>query len=231
MEKQLLQHDITSLLELIVEEFRIIQEYEDHIPQIEIDLLKANIIRLYSDIQWLDKLNNKTLPENPEPIKGTVLKIKPVSPHDEKPADIPESSTPMPPEDHSPPETPEMTPPSPTPARIKSHRKETVDLFSSGQTIADKYAEQEDTGLRASIRQNKLNDIRAGIGINEKYAFVTNLFNGSQKDYNEAIQKLNNAGHMAEAMTILGSLAQQNEWEKSSDLFVLFESIVRRRHA
>ncbi len=58
MSKNILKNQIISLLEEIVEQSQTINAYEGQIPQIELDIVMANIRELYSAYHKLTKINN-----------------------------------------------------------------------------------------------------------------------------------------------------------------------------
>lgn len=58
MSKNILKNQIISLLEEIVEQSKTINAYEGQIPQIELDIVRANIRELYTAYHKLNEINN-----------------------------------------------------------------------------------------------------------------------------------------------------------------------------
>ena len=58
MSKNILKNQIISLLEEIVEQSKTINAYEGQIPQIELDIVMANIRELYTAYHKLNEINN-----------------------------------------------------------------------------------------------------------------------------------------------------------------------------
>lgn len=58
MKKDILKAQIIDTLDAITEQAQIIINHHGEIPQIEIDLVKKNILELYQNFHFLDKINN-----------------------------------------------------------------------------------------------------------------------------------------------------------------------------
>ncbi|MDD2412113.1 MAG: hypothetical protein RBS19_02950 [Bacteroidales bacterium] len=58
MKKDILKAQIIDTLDAIIEQTQIITNHSGEIPQIEIDLVKRNILELYQNFHFLDKMNN-----------------------------------------------------------------------------------------------------------------------------------------------------------------------------
>ncbi len=70
-------------------------------------------------------------------------------------------------------------------------------------SVADRISGQiEDKSVASNLMHMPLADIRAAIGINEKFLFINELFGGSLQEYNQAIQSLNQANGEEDALTI-----------------------------
>ncbi len=63
----------------------------------------------------------------------------------------------------------------------------------------------DDKSIVENLTNRPLADLRAAIGINEKFLFVNELFGGSLQEYNQAIQALNQAGNLDSALEIFNS--------------------------
>lgn len=117
----------------------------------------------------------------------------------------------------------------------------TGDLFAS-TTIGDKLkndtpsindkitATRKDFSLADSIHLKPIADLKANIGINEKFQFVNDLFEGSTSEYNEAISHLNQCQNSDEALAALFTLKIQHSWEDNDASFELLRTYVARRY-
>ena len=107
--------------------------------------------------------------------------------------------------------------------------KPVVDLFSMNEeSIADKFIKENDDSVAAKITKKKTSDLKSIIGINEKFLFINELFNGNMQDYNEAVNSLNSFTSIEEANSYIISLKQSKDWDDNSQAFkILNEFIVQ----
>jgi hypothetical protein len=125
---------------------------------------------------------------------------------------------------------------------LKKTTKSTIDLFSGASPImADKFKDEkksineklagskEDNSLASKLKQNQITDLKSAIGINEKFQFINELFDGSMQEYTNAIAKLNGMGSYNEALLFLNILAEQYKWKTSSVPCKKLDELVQRR--
>lgn len=116
----------------------------------------------------------------------------------------------------------------------------TMDLF--GETVADKVAPGNDKTIAESISENMkeksvadvinktpVDDLKAAIGINEKFFFINELFDGNMKDYNEAIDKLNGFENKDEALGHFGELKERCGWNIDNEAVGQLMELIGRR--
>lgn len=123
----------------------------------------------------------------------------------------------------------------------KKPRKLTGELFDETTTVAqsytgkttlhDKMSEGKMVRSVATHLQSKpLTDLKKSIGINERFVFVNELYNGDQKLYNQSIEQLNNFSDYGEARNFLfDELALTMNWDKESKIFAELSELIRRR--
>lgn len=116
------------------------------------------------------------------------------------------------------------------------------ELFGNGNTVADKLkgestslnerisAGKSDTTLADKINLTPISDIKAAIGINEKFQFINELFDGSSELYNEAIVLLNNCTSGSAASQLLTDYQQRNAWAADNKVFLRLKEFVIRRY-
>lgn len=116
------------------------------------------------------------------------------------------------------------------------------ELFANGNTVADKLkgettslnekisAGKSDTTLADKINLSPIGDIKAAIGINEKFQFINELFDGSSELYNEAIALLNNCTSGSAASQLLADYQQRNAWAGDNKVFLRLKEFVIRRY-
>ena len=100
--------------------------------------------------------------------------------------------------------------------KIKDKLPETntvADLFgpvsnSYYEQLADKQSEGDISSVMKSI---PVTDLTEAIGINDKFLFIREIFNGNQESYNEAVAKLNKAANLSDAKAVIMSYTGENE--------------------
>ncbi len=113
----------------------------------------------------------------------------------------------------------------------EKYQRITFDLFSegSGATLADRLREGQEKRIADKLQENKVADLRTTIGINDKFLFINELFEGNMRIYDEAIQKLNASTTMAQADMLLLDLKIVYNWDSESPTVKKFVELVRRK--
>ena len=79
------------------------------------------------------------------------------------------------------------------------------------------------------LSENKVADLRTTIGINDKFLFINELFDGNMRIYDEALKKLNDCNTMAQADLLLLDLKIVYNWDSESPTVKKFVELVRRK--
>lgn len=87
-----------------------------------------------------------------------------------------------------------------------------------------------DNSLAHHMQLKPIADLRTAIGINEKFQFVNDLFDGQIEKYNEAIMNLNNCSSGNEAKWLLKDLKNQYNWKEENDAYNRIQTFVNRRY-
>jgi len=93
------------------------------------------------------------------------------------------------------------------------------DSFASGapeKTVADK------------LRQQPITDLKAAIGLNQKFLFMNDLFEGENEKFNDAINKINSFKTLQEALAYIDSEIS-SAWDKENSSVINFMDLVERR--
>ena len=81
-----------------------------------------------------------------------------------------------------------------------------------------------------SISDGPIKDLRKGIGVNDQYVFINELFRGDQTMYDRSIKTINSFNIYGEAeLWIKRELKLKLGWNEDSKTSVLFDQLVRRR--
>jgi len=154
---------------------------------------------------------------------------------EEKKIDIkkkePEKVIPKPEPEPEPQPEPQPEPePQPAPQPEKPQRI-TFDLFSdgTGNILADRFREGQEKRISDKFQENKIVDLRTTIGINDKFLFINELFEGNMRIYDEVLQKLNSAVTMAQAELLMLDLKIAYNWDSESPTVKKFVELVRRK--
>jgi hypothetical protein len=80
--------------------------------------------------------------------------------------------------------------------------------------------------------RSRLSDLRKAFGINERFLYANELFNGDMSAFTRAIEELNHVDSLEDAVQLLeGHLASRYRWDEESETVMAFKSTVSRRFA
>lgn len=80
------------------------------------------------------------------------------------------------------------------------------------------------------LKQIAIVDLTTAIGINEKYLFASELFEGNIELYCQAVVGLNALESLDQAMLFLDELAKQYKWDQENESVLRFRDLVERRY-
>lgn len=207
--------------------------------------LKLNAIEIQRELRLLreEKANDEQQSEQPEPSSTSAPKAK-LETSAEQPVDSAiEKEDPTPPI----PETAEATNGSASaeeaqdvPGTISEAEHEaiirTIESLSkplgsaSKSTIEDRYEERPTLGDRMGAK--KLNDLKRGIGINERFLYANELFGGDMKAFSQALDELNHVASAGDANRLLNeNLGPKYRWNDEDETVTAFKSLVQRKFA
>lgn len=249
MDNRKINEEISNLFETCIEQFEQISSYEGRIPQIEIDIIMTNIRNVYERLTLLNKMNNAEIKEaegkNIFPEKTAEKEeIKSVSENEkqnikstmetiaqrefkqtEKKIPEPLSSVVSHLESLS-----QKAKPAGKVASLFDQNAEADEEDAETPSINDKLNKQNENSLADKLKQNKIKDLKQAIGINEKFLFINELFEGNLNDYNNAIAQLNSLSSKTEADTFIESeLKIKYNWNENSKAKNIFIELVERR--
>ena len=115
---------------------------------------------------------------------------------------------------------------------IQSFTAQTTVTSSSNKSIFEKFADEKsgDNSLANKLSKTKIKDLVNSIGLNEKFLFINELFEGNSTKFNEEIQVLNTQNTGADAMQYFQQLQQKNNWEKDSKVYEKLKDLIERRY-
>lgn len=89
----------------------------------------------------------------------------------------------------------------------------------------------EDNSLAARLMAVRLETLKGAFGFNERLQIIQELFDGSNDDFTQAIERLDTLNSKNEARNIVSTYAHQYAWDKDSNLALEFIQKVERRYA
>jgi hypothetical protein len=126
--------------------------------------------------------------------------------------------------------------------KSKQQKKSGPDLFTTENSVGEKFKDDKKSlnemladasgpkNIAAKMQKNPIKDLKTAIGINEKFMFINELFEGSLQKYNENINSLNSQQSQSEAMKIMDVLKGEFSWKKDSDAYLALADLINRRY-
>jgi hypothetical protein len=88
------------------------------------------------------------------------------------------------------------------------------------------------TELQEKLALDPIKDLKAAIGVNDRFQFISTLFNGDEKAFEMAVKTINGFKIFAEAQFwIKCNLREQNKWDETAEAVKAFDLLVKRRFA
>ena len=88
----------------------------------------------------------------------------------------------------------------------------------------------EDNSLAAKLGKKKIENLVSSIGINEKFLFTNELFEGNTEQFIKTINELNNLASFDEANGYLSNLVALNKWETEESSYLKLLALVERKY-
>ena len=99
------------------------------------------------------------------------------------------------------------------------------DSFTKGKSVNDMV--EDHNKLEFKLSNRPVNSIQTAIGINDRFQYIRELFDGSSEKYADTVIALDSMGNINEAVTYI----QQNFKWKKNETSLNFINIVKRRFA
>ncbi|HLC82716.1 MAG TPA: hypothetical protein VJI69_02725 [Bacteroidia bacterium] len=213
MDKSNIRKEIAALINSIKEHSDNIGDNK-HIPQLELELILHKIEKLYQKSIVFNHLNsmngedeNQAADKKSIDIPKVEVKQEAVKPViSEKPIDLFGTEIP--------------------PATEKPRQEKKV------EKPADRIGGKEEKPVVINkIQKPAIQDLTKAIGLNDKFVFANDLFEGNMQEYSIAIQQLNGAGTLESAMDYFSNLQQLYEWDMEKETVKQLIDLVDRRYS
>lgn len=97
------------------------------------------------------------------------------------------------------------------------------------ETLGERLQQQQDPTLADKLQHSALNSLQSAIGINDKFLFVNELFNGSMEKYNRSIANLDDLKTLNGALIYLNELRIELQWNSSNEAYKRLLELVHRK--
>jgi len=256
MEPDFLKKAISEQIAAINEQLATILGHDQQVPQIEIDITMEYVRKLYSYLRELDRMSGpfkeniadipkksgKSSKKKSKSKQKEEAKSEPVVEKKKKPVVVQDKKTVIPqvkePEE-------EVIQKSAVPVSMgviaekvlqetvseQEDKKPVIDLFSGGsKTLADKLKNENGKRLADKIKEKQVTSLKNAIGINDKFLFINELFDGKLSDYNQAIKKFDECGSTEDCFNLVVELKDHYRWEEDSDPFLKLKEFIEKKH-
>lgn len=117
------------------------------------------------------------------------------------------------------------------PTRKASESSIFADTFSNSTSrVNERLGTHSDENSRSGMMKTKhLSDLTDAIGINDKFLFIREIFNGNTESYFQAISKLNKVDNITDAEVIISGYAGNNKENVASKQ--LLDLVKRKFHS
>ncbi len=118
---------------------------------------------------------------------------------------------------------PESTPPTPN--------QTTYDLFSvsNEDPLGEKLHQKDSQSIADKMQNATITNIREAIGINDKFLFINELFNGDLQKYNSVIDDIDGFTTKKGIETYLLELKIQYQWDDEGQAFIKLTELTNRK--
>jgi hypothetical protein len=102
--------------------------------------------------------------------------------------------------------------------------------FENKNSINDAFKSATKKSLEDKLKFSPIDNLKSHININQKFLFISKLFNGDNDAYAHSIEKLNNFSNSDEAREYLNELSQQQNWDAEDENVITLVELVERRY-
>ncbi|MBC36176.1 MAG: hypothetical protein CL663_09065 [Bacteroidetes bacterium] len=103
------------------------------------------------------------------------------------------------------------------------------DLFGAPISIGEKLQAQQDPVVLDKFQDKQISTLKEAIGINEKFLFINELFEGNMQKYNQSIDRIDMAPSKEKAESIINELAFELKWKIESEAQKQLINFVERK--
>jgi len=237
--------NIKNTIEILTKDIQeienIVSNYKNYsqIPQIEIDRVLSRIRNLYDSLILLKNASTEPVTEDLEITSQTKSEIeieesvsagKTEQPKDDKLIEVEEEKAIESTDDTKSPVkiSQDLTMKKEKPVDTKKEPETLADLFQNSKSFrSEELAEKNPVmDLSSKLQSQPISDIGSAIGLNDKFLFINELFNGNSEKFEETISYLNNAPNFNDAFNYLN---EHFDWEMENPSVQKLLDLARRK--
>ena len=212
LSKQIKVEEVLNKLDNLIE---ILKSNKSGFSQLDIDLAREKVRKLYDILLGIEPTETKVTKQIWTDKEEEQVPLEVVEDNIEiEPEPIPEEKEILVPGEEEVQESPK-----------EEESVSSLDLFSGPDkgenvTVKDKISEkQQSESVADKVDKTKTTSLKLAIGINDKFFFINELFEGNMKEYNEAIEKLDSFENIDVTNNFLNLLTDKYNWNKDSDAY------------
>lgn len=251
MNRQTLHNQLHNRLEDLIEKHRELVQHEHSIPQEDMDLFLREIRVVYELALSLHQHNSLKNMEDLEVLVAERFKGAVGQQHAIPSKDEPQPELAAGPSAEPVPSTTEevlikaINEAEKSLSQATPVNKAATDLhgrFEKKPTIAGKFQEHSTVAAKIAtskapssriaetLQRKPIRDLKTGIGINEKFSFIQQLFSGNAVEYHNAIDHLNTCDTVESAMEFIETnIRHKYNWQDHSGQVGQFIDLIERR--
>ena len=108
---------------------------------------------------------------------------------------------------------------------------DSIEEISREEKTRNESLSQDSPTLAKKLRQKPIADLKSAIGINQRFLFTSELFEGNTEAFNEALTRLNSCNSFLEADDYIeNNLAPNYHWDMKNNTVKDFLDLVQRRY-
>ena len=98
------------------------------------------------------------------------------------------------------------------------------------KSVVEKIAKERPVESIGEVIQSKrIVNLKLAIGINEKFFFLNELFEGKMNEYNDAIEELDQKDTFKDAVEHVELLKENKNWDEDSEAYVQLKGFLERK--
>ena len=113
---------------------------------------------------------------------------------------------------------------------VEHLENEISSIISENTSGVFQHQEEEDNSLAAKLARKKIDNLSSAIGINEKFLFTNELFDGNTEQFLKTIDELNSCLSLKDANEKLTEFAQKRDWMIEEEPYQKLQSLLTRKY-